>query len=256
MFYGDFSDINKKVAFRMALDTIAETFTSIYAADNLIAIEKAAGFFKDEKFKLSFEKYADTDQEKSLGWRLHTLVWATRHCLDIPGDFVECGVLRGFSSAVIADYHGFESVNKSMYLYDTFEGKPAENNGPYEQYEVHAKMNTDDKESVYRYVLNRFGKYKNVIITKGILPQTLEIVCPAEISFMHIDLNSADAEIGVLEVLFDRVSPGGIIVLDDYGWLAYEKQKIVEDEFFGRRNHSVLELPTGQGLVIKRNSTY
>jgi hypothetical protein len=73
---------------------------------------------------------------------------------------------------------------------------------------------------------------------------------------MHIDLNSADAEIGVLEVLFDRVSPGGIIVLDDYGWLAYEKQKIVEDEFFGRRNHSVLELPTGQGLVIKRNSTY
>src|SRR5690242_16987751 len=101
MFYGDFSDKDKLVSFRLALETIKETFFSIYAADNLIAIEKSVGFFKDKRFKECFEKYALTTQEKSLGWRIHTLLWATRHCLEISGDFVECGVLKGFSSAVI-----------------------------------------------------------------------------------------------------------------------------------------------------------
>jgi len=209
-------------------------------------------FLKDKKFKQSFDKYAFSEQEKSLGWRLHTLIWATTHCLKIPGDFVECGVLKGFSSSVIADYHGFGAVNKSMYLYDTFEGKPLDNEGHYEPYEVHATMNAGDKDAVYKYVLNRFCSYSNVIIEKGILPDSIKRVCPTEISFLHIDLNSAEAEMGVLELLFDKVSPGGMVILDDYGWLAHEKQKTSQDEFFSRHNHSVLELPTGQGLVIKQ----
>lgn len=47
------------------------------------------------------------------------------------------------------------------------------------------------------------------------------------------------------------MTPGGTIVLDDYGWLGYGDQKTVEDEFFAARGYQVLELPTGQGLLIK-----
>mgnify|MGYP000179091681 FL=1 len=64
-------------------------------------------------------------------------------------------------------------------------------------------------------------------------------------------MNNADAEISTLEYLWDRIVPGASIVLDDYGWLAYRAQKEVEDPFFAKRGYSVLELPTGQGLVIK-----
>ena len=46
--------------------------------------------------------------------------------------------------------------------------------------------------------------------------------------------------------------PGGIIVFDDYGWSAYHRQKVSADEFMRERGHSVLELPTGQGMVVKR----
>jgi hypothetical protein len=52
--------------------------------------------------------------------------------------------------------------------------------------------------------------------------------------------------------LFDRVVPGGVIVFDDYGWKLFEKQKEAEDIFMKARGYEILELPTGQGLVIKR----
>jgi O-methyltransferase len=55
-----------------------------------------------------------------------------------------------------------------------------------------------------------------------------------------------------LERLFDRVVPSGMIVLDDYGWLVLNEQKRAEDAFFAKRSYAVLELPTGQGLIVKR----
>tara|TARA_R110000787_G_scaffold107589_9_gene215612 strand:+ start:212 stop:463 length:252 start_codon:yes stop_codon:yes gene_type:complete len=83
------------------------------------------------------------------------------------------------------------------------------------------------------------------------VPDILEGNTPGRIAFLHIDMNNAVAEIAALEALFDRVSPGGSIVLDDYGWLDYIRQKQAHDAFFAARGYQVLELPTGQGLVIK-----
>ena len=66
---------------------------------------------------------------------------------------------------------------------------------------------------------------------------------PQKISFIHIDINSADAEIGALEKLFDRVTPGGTIIFDDYGWLGYPEQKIAKDKYFATRCYQILEPP-------------
>ena len=40
-------------------------------------------------------------------------------------------------------------------------------------------------------------------------------------------------------------------MFDDYGWLSYQAQQHAEDAFMAERGHRILELPTGQGLVIK-----
>jgi hypothetical protein len=63
-------------------------------------------------------------------------------------------------------------------------------------------------------------------------------------------MNAPIAQRGALEVLFDRLSPGAVVIFDDYGWFLYHREKEVADAFFEERGHSVLELPTGQGLVI------
>jgi predicted O-methyltransferase YrrM len=66
-------------------------------------------------------------------------------------------------------------------------------------------------------------------------------------------MNTLEGEIAVLEHAFDRVSKGGIVVLDDYEWAgSYRNQKIGEDRWFDARGYRIFPLPTGQGLVLKR----
>lgn len=96
----------------------------MYAQDNLITLNRNLSFTHDKKFAEAFQQNVHTAQEKSLLWRLHTLAWAARHCLKVAGDFAECGVWRGFSFGVLADYLDWGSVPKTLYLYDTFEGVP------------------------------------------------------------------------------------------------------------------------------------
>jgi len=105
---------------------------------------------------------------------------------------------------------------------------------------------------LYAYVKDRFAPFANVTVVRGFLPEALETAGLERIGFLHVDLNSPRAEIAVLERLFERVVPGGVIVFDDYGWKLFHRQKEAEDEFMRQRGYEVLELPTGQGLVVKR----
>ena len=89
-------------------------------------------------------------------------------------------------------------------------------------------------------------------VHKGFLPESLEGRTPDKIAWLHIDLNAAKPEVDTLTALFDRIVPGGLIVLDDYGWLPFKAQRDSEDLFFAERGYTVLEMPTGQGLIVKR----
>jgi hypothetical protein len=131
-------------------------------------------------------------------------------------------------------------VDKNYYLYDLFE---------HDDSMVHHAM-PDHGITLFERVKKRFENFSNVIVTKGFVPQVLDKISPEKISFLHIDLNNAPAEVGALDRLFDRLSTGGILILDDYGWRAYREQKLAEDIWLVARGYEVLELPTGQGLVI------
>jgi hypothetical protein len=157
---------------------------------------------------------------------------------------------------VVAQVIGYDKL-PLFYLYDSFEGFSKEYSSP-EDYPINPgfldfanKVYQDP--SLYGYVTYRFSGHSQMIITKGFLPAALDVVCPDTIGFLHIDLNSPRAEVAVLERLFDKVLPGGVIVFDDYGWKLFAEQKIAEDAFMAARGYQILELPTGQGLVIKRD---
>jgi O-methyltransferase len=245
MFYGDFKGKDDHEFFKQALKRFAQIFHNVYAADNVILFDRNLAFLDDKKFAEVCERNARNDQERSLQLRLNTLVWAALEALRVPGDFVECGVWRGFCSAAIADYLDFDHVLKQFYLYDTFEGIPP-------QYDSeHHDAPAFHEAGLYESVIERFSRYPNVRVVRGVIPDTFVQAVPDQIAFLHLDLNSSMAEIAALEVLFDRVSPGGLVVFDDYGWSAYAAQQAAEDAFMRKRDHRILELPTGQGLLIK-----
>jgi predicted O-methyltransferase YrrM len=106
---------------------------------------------------------------------------------------------------------------------------------------------------LYQQVQAKFERYPCVRIFQGRIPEVLAGQSPEQIAYLHIDMNQAPAEIAALDVLFDRVVPGGIVILDDYEWaMSYRNQKITEDRWFEARSYRVFPLPTGQGIVLKR----
>jgi hypothetical protein len=157
--------------------------------------------------------------------------------LRLEGDFVECACYRGTTARIICDSIDFALRDKQYYLYDKFDQDPRDT--------------TQSSEAFYAQVKDRFSDLVNVRVIAGIIPEVLKRESPEHISFMHLDCNNAEAEVGALEMLFERMSPGAVLILDDYGWHQYREQKINEDAFFAARGYNVLELPTGQGLVIR-----
>lgn len=248
MFYG--IPKGREEEFAQALATIADIYKGqFYSNDMLICLWRNLSFQYDQKFMSCFSSSVTSDQEKSLLWRLHTLVWAARNALNVDGDFVECGVYKGFCSEVILKYIDFQDIPRLAYLYDTFAGLPEKTSTPLERRQW--DYSDHDPEVLYAKVREKFSRYKNVNIVRGIVPDSFENAVPEKIAFLHIDMNSAKAEMLALEHLFDKVTPGGFIVFDDFGWTCNANQMSVELAFMNKRGHHVMELPTGQGVVIK-----
>ena len=235
---------------------------SVFWGDKMLTLDKSACFMEEPRFRNAFKaihgshKYDHQyDGADTIAWRLNTLCWAARCGLKAGGDFVECGVFKGDMSWLITQVIG-EAEMPRFYLYDSFEGFSPDLSTP-DDYPLNPGFldfanNAYKNPSLYSYVKDRFASNPKVTITKGFLPDALDVVCPESIGFLHIDLNSPRAEVAVLERLFDRVRPGGVIILDDYGWKLFSPQKVAEDAFMLVYGYEILELPTGQGLVFKR----
>jgi O-methyltransferase len=234
----------------------------IFWGDRLLTLDKSAGFLDDPRFLKAYQAirgshiYDDYDSPHTIAWRLHTLVWAAQRAMDLPGDFVECGVFKGDMAWVVTQMVDFGKLSKQFYLYDTFAGFSPEHSSPADYPDNSRFFDFADSvykdESIYPTVVDKFRDLPNVRIIRGVVPDSFTQAVPERISYLHIDLNSPAAEIAALEALFDRVTDGGVIVFDDYGWHLFRKQKEAEDAFFAARDYRVLELPTGQGLVVKR----
>ena len=249
------------------VDTVIERLVrpqhqAAFWGDRLLTLDKAAGFTRDPAFKTALadtnsntgqNQYASPD---GISWRFHTLIWAAQSCLNLPGDFVECGTYRGDMSWVLSEVVDIQGAGKKFYLYDTFAGFDPRYSSPTDfphSDGFFAMVDASYKDPTNEmHVRGRFAAKPYVVVTKGSVPDILAEVSPERISFLHLDLNSAAAERGALEVLFDRLSPGGIIVFDDYGWAVHFKQKEAIDTFMNAKGIPVLELPTGQAMSIKR----
>jgi O-methyltransferase len=211
-----------------------------FLADDLAAWFRNLGFLDDPQFVQACGEHARDTVIRARIWRVHTLCWAARSCLTVEGDYMDLGCYDGRTVQIIARYVDFARQPRRYWLYDLFDDPPEEarkaGHGPQLKAQVEER-------------LRDLGELR---VVGGRLPDSLEGAMPERIAFAQVDLNSADAELACLERLFERLSPGAILVLDDYGFLRYRETQAREKAFFDARSTPVLELPTGQGLVVKR----
>ena len=218
-------------------------------ADMLCVFGRHMHFLNDPDFIEAFKRNLINASDETRLWRLHTLLWAAKSALPLDGDFVQCGVFEGFAAAVLCDALGFSKIKKRFFLYDTFAGLDEGFSSPEERQAVHGAGY--DRPNLHEDVVRRFSQYRNVKVIRGVVPAILSSQAPSKVALLHIDMKSAKAEIGALEILFRRVAPGGIVVLEDFGRLPSTEQHLAERKWFAKQGHTVCELPTGQGIIVK-----
>jgi Macrocin-O-methyltransferase (TylF) len=230
---------------------------SVYHQDGLISIHNH-DFMGDVDFRRAYGRgvQATAGDDYNWHWRVHVGLWAARTAALLPGDFVECGVNRGALSSAIMEYLGWNNLQRTFWLMDTFEGiderfiteeernrdKLAESSG---------KLASGVYTADFAGVQANFAEWRNVSFVKGSIPDTLPEVSADSIAFLHIDMNCAPPEIAALKYFWDRITPGGLVLLDDYAYLGFEPQKEAMDELARELGVVILSLPTGQGLILK-----
>lgn len=225
-----------------------------YSGDFLYT-HHSAEFVDDKKFQEAYQLGLATDdgtlsRNADIRWRVHVMCWAAAHAKNLEGDFVDCGVNSGIFSRSIIHYIDFESTGKTYYLLDTYEGMDPRFSSV-EEMKVSSKIGYGAHTNVYERVKETFKPFKTKII-KGAVPETLTEVDSEKIAYLLIDMNCVLPEVEALNFFWDKMVSGGIIVLDDYGYMNnHKEQKAAHDAFAKSKGVEILNLATCQGLIIK-----
>lgn len=230
-----------------------------YCQDGLFTVH-SDHFRLDPRFRNAYERgmRAANGIDPMCEWRLHVTLWVARNAARADGDFVECGVNAGFvSSAIMATLH-WNTVGKRFHLIDTFTG-PALNQYSQEEIRSGSMARAQRALDAGAYVTDvdrvhmNFGEWANVIIVQGPIPEVLAKTGIGKVAFLHIDMNCAAPERAAFEFFWDRLSPGSMVLLDDFGYCGHDYQRETTDAVARAKGAEVLYLPTGTGLGAQVN---
>jgi hypothetical protein len=180
--------------------------------------------------------------------RLWSLLGAVRHVVNtnVAGDFVECGVWRGGSVMAMAKELGSLGItDRRIWLYDTFAGMTPPTSADIEAgsgvtaEEMMATTPVQDGDNVW-CVAGRADVEANVRSTgypfeqftfvEGDVSRTLRQTVPEKIALLRLDTDWYESTKTELEVLFPRLSVGGVCIFDDYGHWQGARRAV--DEYF------------------------
>jgi len=227
-----------------------------YQQDGLTSVHNH-DFMQDQGFCSSYARGVKaTGVDYKWHWRVHIGLWAAKTVVNRPGDFVECGVNAGFMSSSIMHALNWDSLNKTFFLLDTFNGL---NESQVSKEEIEDGILEKNAKLIANkfyvtssdQVKENFSEWKNIKIIEGLIPDTLSEVNSSQISFLHIDLNCAPPEGAALRYLWPKLVSGAIVLLDDYAYKGYHHQKAEMDFFAKEYGIAIACLPTGQGLIFK-----
>lgn len=157
---------------------------------------------------------------------------------NITGDLVECGTAKGGSAGLMRLTAQATGQDRPLWVYDTFEGlpMPSRDNPDFELAKARTGTCRGDFEEV-RGLFDSLGVLKNTQMIKGLFQDTLPQHAPEHISLLHLDGDWYESTKVCLDHLYDRVSSGGVIQIDDYGHWAGARQAV--HEFLDARNLKV-----------------
>jgi hypothetical protein len=212
-------------------------------------------FLHDAAFNRIYDRVAGhwLEGDADIRWKLWILSRLARHRrgapAESPGNFAEFGVFRGGCAFTVLSTASLPH-SQLYFLFDTFDGTPESR---LSEQERRFGLSGEWTDTSVREVTDLLAPWSEQIeICKGDVLETLQTAETGDLSFVHIDLNATAPTLVALEYAYPRLTPGAIVVFDDYGSSRYDEQRLGIDEFFAGRPEDVVALPTGQALAIKR----
>ena len=157
---------------------------------------------------------------------------------DVPGDIAECGVFRG--ETLLAMGLKLEQAErldtKHIFGFDSFEGFD-------ELVEVDKQLGGADNihkqvggfsETSHGQLLakvQRWGLSDRVELVPGYFDRTLAAFADRRFSFVHLDCDLYGSYKTCLEFFYPRLSPGAIVLLDEYNDPPWPGCNLAVDEF-------------------------
>jgi hypothetical protein len=185
--------------------------------------------------------------------RVQALILATRYIAKrrIPGAIVECGVWRGGSMLAAArTLLDAGDPTRELYLFDTFSGMPEPGpddvrahdgaaasallRDPSEE-QTRAEASLDTVKATM--ALSKFDPLR-VHYVAGKVEETVPAAAPQAIALLRLDTDWYESTRHELEHLFPRLSAGGVLIIDDYGWWTGARRAV--DEYFAGHSKPIL----------------
>ncbi|CAM2007632.1 TylF/MycF/NovP-related O-methyltransferase [Acanthopleuribacter pedis] len=168
----------------------------------------------------------------------------------LKGAVVECGVFKGTSLIGLATLRHLLDQNAARPIigFDTFDLFP-ETQFEADQAKRQGFIDEAGDQSIgvdqLHQVLRHKGIDQNIALVAGDILHTLPAWCSANpdqmIALINLDTDIYEPAQIILEYLWPRLEPGGILLLDDYGVFPGETQ--AADEFFGPLGLTIASLP-------------
>jgi len=165
------------------------------------------------------------------------------------GSIIEIGVWRGGTGALIAKQAKNCGIEDRVFLCDTFTGvvKAGAEDSAYKGGE-HADTS---RQAVEELIFNRMN-LANVEILEGIFPdQTGHRIEDMQFRFCHIDVDAYQSAKDIVDWIWNKMVPGGIMVYDDYGFYGCDGiTKYVEEQMMSK-DRLVIHNLNGHAIILK-----
>lgn len=177
-------------------------------------------------------------------------LWDLLHGLsEVPGAVVEVGVWRGGTGAILARALMRTKPREKVYLCDTFAGvvKAGSRDKIYRGGE-HADTSVEDVEELLKKL-----RLTNAVLLKGMFPEETASQIPAgPIALCHIDVDVYQSAKDTVSWVTERLSPGGALVFDDYGFPSCVGVTSYVDELKAKAGWHFIYNLNGHAILIKR----
>lgn len=166
----------------------------------------------------------------------------------VPGDAAEIGVYKGGTALLLAT--ALKKSSQQIHLFDTFCGMPAVEPG------VDLHRSGDFSDTTAESVSNLLQDFDNIHLHPGLFPESLpQDLHDQRFSLVHIDVDIFSSTLACCRFFYPRLSPGGVMIIDDYGFPSCPGVRKAVDEYFNNCDQRPLYLPTGQALIYRCQPT-